>query len=65
MVVLVMVVLVMVVLVMVMMQQQWCYQVSVELRGSGECEGEDVILKGEVEGSVTSSIVGNRATSWP
>ncbi|GKA09599.1 hypothetical protein Tco_0688930 [Tanacetum coccineum] len=31
----------------------------------GECEGEDVILEGEVEGSVTSSIVGNRGTSWP
>ncbi|GKG38216.1 hypothetical protein Tco_0457439, partial [Tanacetum coccineum] len=32
---------------------------------SGEGEGEDVILEGEVEGAVTSSIVGNRATSWP
>ncbi|GJS01837.1 hypothetical protein Tco_0318345 [Tanacetum coccineum] len=32
---------------------------------SGEGEGEDVIREGEVEGSVTSSIVGNRATSWP
>ncbi|GKF02315.1 hypothetical protein Tco_0029238 [Tanacetum coccineum] len=32
---------------------------------SGEGEGEDVILEREVEGSVTSSIVGNRATSWP
>ncbi|GKF51013.1 hypothetical protein Tco_0147480, partial [Tanacetum coccineum] len=39
-----------------------------ECVGEGECsgegEGEDVILEGEVKGSVTSSIVGNRATSW-
>ncbi|GKC36375.1 hypothetical protein Tco_1048759, partial [Tanacetum coccineum] len=27
--------------------------------------GEDVIREGEVEGLITSSIVGNRATSWP
>ncbi|GKG24176.1 hypothetical protein Tco_0392212, partial [Tanacetum coccineum] len=32
---------------------------------SGEWEAEDVILEGEVEGSVAYSIVGNRATSWP
>ncbi|GKD80638.1 hypothetical protein Tco_1347477 [Tanacetum coccineum] len=42
---------------------------SGEWEGEGECsgewEGKDVILEGEVEGSVTSSIVGNRATSWP
>ncbi|GKG51231.1 hypothetical protein Tco_0541615, partial [Tanacetum coccineum] len=31
--------------------------------GSCEWEGEDVILEGEVEGSETSSIVGNKATS--
>ncbi|GKG27015.1 hypothetical protein Tco_0402718, partial [Tanacetum coccineum] len=36
-----------------------------EGKGSGEWEGEDVILEGEVEGSGTSSIVGNKATSWP
>ncbi|GKG20820.1 hypothetical protein Tco_0380621, partial [Tanacetum coccineum] len=34
-------------------------------KGSGEWEGDDVILEGEVEGSKTSSIVGNKATSWP
>ncbi|GKG64220.1 hypothetical protein Tco_0651321, partial [Tanacetum coccineum] len=34
-----------------------------ECVGEGECSGEDVILEGEVEGSVPSSIVGNRATS--
>ncbi|GJX56281.1 hypothetical protein Tco_0286178 [Tanacetum coccineum] len=34
-----------------------------EDEGLGEWEGEDVILEGEVEGSVTSSIVGNRETS--
>ncbi|GKG53790.1 hypothetical protein Tco_0555190, partial [Tanacetum coccineum] len=31
-------------------------------KGSGEGKGEDVILEGEVECSVTSSIVGNKAT---
>ncbi|GKF62984.1 hypothetical protein Tco_0183038 [Tanacetum coccineum] len=36
-----------------------------EGEGSGEGEGEDVILEGEVEGSVTSNIVGKRATSCP
>ncbi|GKG16095.1 hypothetical protein Tco_0358418, partial [Tanacetum coccineum] len=36
-----------------------------EGEGSGEGKGKYVILKGEVEGSVTSSVVGNRATSWP
>ncbi|GKG60374.1 hypothetical protein Tco_0611975, partial [Tanacetum coccineum] len=33
--------------------------------GSGEGEGEDVILEGEVEGAVTSNIVGKSATSCP
>ncbi|GKG38607.1 hypothetical protein Tco_0460319, partial [Tanacetum coccineum] len=33
--------------------------------GEGVGEGEDVILEGEGEGSVSSNIVGNRATSWP
>ncbi|GKG46747.1 hypothetical protein Tco_0501593, partial [Tanacetum coccineum] len=32
--------------------------------GKGECVGEGK-CSGEWEGSVTSSIVGNRATSWP
>ncbi|GKE71265.1 hypothetical protein Tco_1529337, partial [Tanacetum coccineum] len=36
-----------------------------EGEGSGEGEGEDVIREGEVEGSVTSNIVGKRATFWP
>ncbi|GJX96180.1 hypothetical protein Tco_0351978 [Tanacetum coccineum] len=53
---------------------KWCSTPGeCEGEGSGECEGEgsgeweggDVILEGEVKGSVTSSIVGNRATSWP
>ncbi|GKF70653.1 hypothetical protein Tco_0203710, partial [Tanacetum coccineum] len=33
---------------------------SGEGKGSGEWEGEDVILESEVEGSETSSIVGNK-----
>ncbi|GJT40837.1 hypothetical protein Tco_0940702 [Tanacetum coccineum] len=37
--------------------------------GSGDCEGvgegEDVILEAEVEGSESSNMVGNKATSWP
>ncbi|GKG65830.1 hypothetical protein Tco_0689021, partial [Tanacetum coccineum] len=45
---------------MVVLVQQWYEQVKVQVRvkgeGSGEGEGEDVILEGEVEGSVTSSI---------
>ncbi|GKF86280.1 hypothetical protein Tco_0254107, partial [Tanacetum coccineum] len=36
-----------------------------EGEGEGKWEGEDVILEGEVEGSETSSMVGNKATSWP
>ncbi|GKE87884.1 hypothetical protein Tco_1565359 [Tanacetum coccineum] len=36
-----------------------------EGEGEGEWEGKDVILEGEVEGLETSSIVGNKATSWP
>ncbi|GKF90672.1 hypothetical protein Tco_0274373, partial [Tanacetum coccineum] len=33
--------------------------------GEGVGEGEDVILEGKVEVSVTSNILGNKATSWP
>ncbi|GKF85366.1 hypothetical protein Tco_0253193, partial [Tanacetum coccineum] len=39
----------------------WCSGPS---EGEGEDEGEVVILEGEVEGSGSSNIVGNRATSW-
>ncbi|GKG26250.1 hypothetical protein Tco_0399396, partial [Tanacetum coccineum] len=70
MVVLVMVVLVMVVLVMVVLVMQWYDQVSVQIKVQVRVkvhvwEGEDVILEGEVKGSETSSIVGNKSTSWP
>ncbi|GKG25300.1 hypothetical protein Tco_0395928, partial [Tanacetum coccineum] len=40
-------------------------KVQVSVKVKVQVKGEDVILEGEVEGSVTSSIVGNRATSWP